>query len=53
MAARAASGLALLPLALSGHAAMEEGRTGLLHALNDMLHCLAAGFWLGRCRSSC
>ena len=41
------SGLALLPLALSGHAAMEEGRTGLLHALNDMLHCLAAGFWLG------
>ena len=46
MAARA-SGLALLPLALSGHAAMEEGRTGLLHALNDMLHCLAAGFWLG------
>ena len=26
---------------------MEEGRTGLLHALNDMLHCLAAGFWLG------
>lgn len=42
-----ASGLALLPLALSGHAAMEEGRTGLLHALNDMLHCLAAGFWLG------
>ena len=41
-----ASGLAL-PLALSGHAAMEEGRTGLLHALNDMLHCLAAGFWLG------
>ena len=45
--ARARSGLALLPLALSGHAAMEEGRTGLLHALNDMLHCLAAGFWLG------
>ena len=52
MAARCSPGLALLPLALSGHAAMEEGRTGLLHALNDM-HCLAAGFWLGRCRSSC
>ena len=44
---RARLGPGLLPLALSGHAAMEEGRTGLLHALNDMLHCLAAGFWLG------
>ena len=45
--ARARLGPGPLLLALSGHAAMEEGRTGLLHALNDMLHCLAAGFWLG------
>ncbi len=39
--------VALLPLGLSGHAAMEEGWTGCAHAVNDMLHGLAAGFWLG------
>lgn len=41
------AGAALLPLGLSGHAAMEEGWTGYAHAANDMLHSLAAGFWLG------
>lgn len=41
------TGAALLPLGLSGHAAMEEGWAGYAHAANDMLHSLAAGFWLG------
>ncbi|WP_447919791.1 copper homeostasis membrane protein CopD [Achromobacter aegrifaciens] len=41
------TGAALLSLGLSGHAAMEEGWAGYAHAANDMLHCLAAGFWLG------
>lgn len=39
--------LALAPLALSGHAAMDEGWLGLAHAVNDFLHVLAAAFWLG------
>jgi len=43
----ALSGVALLPLGLSGHAAMQEGWAGAAHAINDMLHSLAAGFWLG------
>ncbi|OZI23771.1 hypothetical protein CAL26_10110 [Bordetella genomosp. 9] len=41
------TGLALLPFALSGHAAMEEGWPGGAHAVVDMIHCLSAGFWLG------
>jgi len=41
------AGLALLPLCLSGHAAMQEGGAGVVHALSDFIHCLAAGFWLG------
>ncbi|WP_094853568.1 copper homeostasis membrane protein CopD [Bordetella genomosp. 10] len=39
--------LALAPLCLSGHAAMQEGGAGMVHALADFIHCLAAGFWLG------
>jgi len=39
--------LALAPLCLSGHAAMQEGGAGIVHALSDFIHCLAAGFWLG------
>lgn len=41
------AGVALLPLSLSGHAAMEEGWTELAHTASDFVHCLAAGFWLG------
>lgn len=41
------AGLALAPLGLTGHAAMQSGWIGVAHAANDMLHGLAAGFWLG------
>lgn len=41
------AGLALAPLSLSGHAAMQEGGAGVVHAVADYIHCLAAGFWLG------
>jgi copper resistance protein D len=39
--------LLLVTLALVGHAAMDAGAVGVLHHGNDMLHLLAAGFWLG------
>ena len=38
---------ALITLAWSGHAAATEGGLGLFHRLNDGLHLLAAGLWLG------
>lgn len=41
------AGLALAPLGLTGHAAMQSGWIGVVHAANDMLHGLAAAFWLG------
>ncbi len=41
------STLLLASLALVGHAAMQEGSIGLLHRASDMVHLLAAGFWLG------
>lgn len=40
-------GLAILTLAWSGHAAATEGTLGLLHRMNDGLHLLAAGLWIG------
>lgn len=40
-------GLALLTLAWSGHAAATEGTLGLLHRMNDGLHLMAAGLWMG------
>jgi putative copper resistance protein D len=43
----ALSGLLLASLALSGHANMDEGTRGVLHILNDALHLLAGGAWLG------
>jgi copper resistance protein D len=43
----ALSGLLLASLALTGHANMDEGTRGVLHILNDALHLLAAGAWLG------
>ena len=42
-----ASGLLLACLALTGHAAMHEGGLGVLHRLNDAVHVLAGGAWLG------
>lgn len=41
------AGIALVPLAITGHAAMQDGWMGVAHAANDVLHVLAAGFWLG------
>lgn len=41
-----AAGL-LTSLSLSGHAAMQEGNLGLLHQLNDLVHLLSCGAWLG------
>ncbi|MEZ2131023.1 MULTISPECIES: copper homeostasis membrane protein CopD [unclassified Sinorhizobium] len=41
------SGLMLAGLALSGHAAMHGGLLGYLHPINDALHVLSAGAWLG------
>ena len=38
---------ALITLAWTGHAAATEGGWGLFHRLNDGLHLLAAGLWLG------
>jgi copper resistance protein D len=43
----ALSGSLLASLALTGHANMDEGTRGVLHILNDALHLLAAGAWLG------
>lgn len=40
-------GLAIATLPWSGHAAANEGGLGLLHRLNDALHLLASGLWLG------
>lgn len=42
-----ASGLQLATLALTGHAAMHEGALGIAHRLNDAVHVLAGGAWLG------
>jgi copper resistance protein D len=43
----ALSGLLLASLALTGHANMDEGTRGVLHILNDALHLLSGGAWLG------
>jgi copper resistance protein D len=41
------AGLTLASLSISGHAAMNSGDIGLLHQLNDSLHVLAVGAWVG------
>ncbi len=41
------SGLALATIGLVGHPAMHAGLLGLAHRLNQMLHLLSAGAWLG------
>lgn len=42
-----ASGVALASLAWTGHGAMDEGATGWLHLIADILHLIAAGVWVG------
>jgi putative copper resistance protein D len=39
--------LLLISLGWVGHAAMDQGATKLGHELNQMVHLLAAGLWLG------
>ncbi|WP_204328794.1 copper homeostasis membrane protein CopD [Rhizobium leguminosarum] len=41
------SGLLLASQAFTGHAAMSQGWTGFAHRLNDILHLLSGGAWLG------
>ena len=41
------SGLLLASLALRGHAAMHSGWLGVAHHVNDAVHVLCAGAWLG------
>ena len=40
-------GLAVATLPWSGHAAASEGLLGTAHRINDAVHLLAAGLWLG------
>jgi putative copper resistance protein D len=47
MATAITSGLLLASLALTGHAAMHEGWQGLAHRINDVVHVLAGGMWVG------
>jgi putative copper resistance protein D len=42
-----ASGLLLASLALTGHAAMDDGPRGVLHGVNHAVHLICAGAWLG------
>ena len=46
-ATAASSGLLLALLGLTGHAAMHAGWLGLAHRVNDAVHVLAGGAWLG------
>ncbi|PFH09996.1 putative copper resistance protein D [Collimonas sp. PA-H2] len=41
------SGVLLASLALSGHAAMDQGMRGFLHGANHAVHLLCGGAWLG------
>ncbi len=43
----ATSGLLLASLSLTGHAAMHEGWLGALQRMNDVVHVLSGGAWLG------
>lgn len=43
----AASGLVLSSLVMTGHAMMREGWVGYIQQINDLVHVLAAGAWLG------
>jgi len=41
------AGVLLASLALSGHAAMDQGLHGFLHGANHVVHLLCGGVWLG------
>jgi putative copper resistance protein D len=42
-----AAGVVLASLALTGHARMQSGMAGLLHACNHAVHVLCGAFWTG------
>jgi copper resistance protein D len=42
-----AAGLLVASLALTGHAVMQEGWLGMAHRVNDAVHVLSGGAWLG------
>ncbi len=42
-----ASALGLAGLALTGHASMEDGLLRIAHRINDVVHLLAGGAWVG------
>jgi putative copper resistance protein D len=42
-----AAALAVVSITLIGHAVMQSGWVGVLHRLNDAVHILSAGAWLG------
>jgi copper resistance protein D len=41
------AGILLASLALTGHAAMDQGMRGVLHGANHVVHLLCGGAWLG------
>ena len=41
------SGLLLASVALTGHSALPGGVPGILHTLADIVHLIAAGWWVG------
>jgi copper resistance protein D len=42
-----AAGFLLASIALTGHAAMQDGWPGVAHRVNDAVHVLSSGAWLG------
>ncbi len=42
-----AGALILASFTWTGHGAVEEGMAGVIHAISDIVHLLAAGVWLG------
>jgi putative copper resistance protein D len=47
LATSALGALVLTSFAWNGHGAADEGTTGFVHLVADMLHLLAAGVWVG------
>jgi putative copper resistance protein D len=47
MATAVCAAVALGSLAWSGHGVMNDGRTGSVHLVADIVHLLAAGVWVG------
>jgi len=41
------SALLLASVALTGHAAMEQGAAGMGHRITDAIHLLSGGYWVG------